>query len=149
MKRHPVYSISVLEDGTIIGVRGNPLKPHLNSKGYQRIKVYEKGTKQINLFVHHLVCEAFHGPRPEGMKVAHNNGNHLDNRASNLRWATDSENQNDRKDHGTMGKLTLEQVQEIRARRATEKPAALAQEYGVSYYTVWDIVKRRTWKEVD
>jgi hypothetical protein len=143
---HQIYPIIIHEDGTIIGPRGNPLKGSPNSKGYLRISVPAGPYKQKRLFVHHLVCEAFHGPRPEGMKVAHTNGNQLDNRADNLRWATDSENQNDRKGHGTVGKLTKEKADEIRVRRAAgEKPGRLATEYGVSYYAVWDVCNGRTW----
>lgn len=46
-------------------------------------------------FVHHLVLEAFVGPRPAGMQACHFNGNGHDNRLSNLRWDTQSGNQLD------------------------------------------------------
>lgn len=45
--------------------------------------------------VHHLVLEAFHGPRPTGLHGCHNNGDPLDNRAGNLRWDTQSGNMRD------------------------------------------------------
>jgi hypothetical protein len=42
--------------------------------------------------VHVLVCLAFHGSRPDGMEVLHDNHNPADNRPGNLRWGTRSEN---------------------------------------------------------
>jgi hypothetical protein len=48
-----------------------------------------------NLKVHHLVCEAFHGPKPFPRAVViHINENALDNRPENLRWGTQKENLN-------------------------------------------------------
>lgn len=51
--------------------------------------------------VHHLVAEAFLGPRPDGRCVCHINGDALDNRAANLRWGTWSSNVHDMLAHGT------------------------------------------------
>lgn len=45
--------------------------------------------------VHTLVARAFLGPAPTGMEVCHNNGQHRDNRLSNLRYDTHAENQRD------------------------------------------------------
>lgn len=42
--------------------------------------------------VHRLVCEAFHGPAPEGCEVSHKNNDKLDNRSRNLEWATHKKN---------------------------------------------------------
>ncbi|MGC5078489.1 HNH endonuclease signature motif containing protein [Agrococcus sp. DT81.2] len=42
--------------------------------------------------VHHLVLEAFVGPRPDGMFGCHWNDDPYDNRLENLRWATPSAN---------------------------------------------------------
>ena len=48
-----------------------------------------------NYKVHRLVCEAFHGPAPDGMPVVlHLNEDALDNRPKNLRWGTQKENLN-------------------------------------------------------
>ena len=48
-----------------------------------------------NYKVHRLVCEAFHGPAPDGMTVVlHLNEDALDNRPENLRWGTQKENLN-------------------------------------------------------
>jgi HNH endonuclease len=53
-------------------------------------------------FVHTLVAIAFHGVREKGKQVCHNNGNHRDNRAENLRWGTHTENARDKYEHRTM-----------------------------------------------
>lgn len=45
--------------------------------------------------VHVLVCEAFHGPRPDGLVVRHLNNIKTDNRAENLAWGTRSQNARD------------------------------------------------------
>lgn len=49
-----------------------------------------------NVKVHFAVCEAFHGPSPDGKKgVRHLNENGLDNRPGNLRWSSQKVNLND------------------------------------------------------
>ncbi len=42
--------------------------------------------------VHHLVADAFIGPRPEGMQINHIDGNRNNNRKENLEYCTHSEN---------------------------------------------------------
>lgn len=51
--------------------------------------------------VHRLVARAFHGRCPRGREVCHDNGNGLDNRATNLRYDTKSNNNLDQTRHGT------------------------------------------------
>jgi len=51
--------------------------------------------KYGNLKIHRAVCEAFHGPAPEGKKyVLHADENALNNRPENLSWGTQKENLN-------------------------------------------------------
>jgi hypothetical protein len=48
-----------------------------------------------NLKVHRLVCEAFHGPPPDGKPfVLHADENALNNRPENLSWGSQKENLN-------------------------------------------------------
>ncbi len=48
-----------------------------------------------NYKIHKLVCEAFHGPAPEGRPyVLHADENALNNRPENLSWGTQKENLN-------------------------------------------------------
>lgn len=51
--------------------------------------------------VHQLILETFVGPRPDGMVACHNDGDHLNNDISNLRWDTPSSNMLDMVQHGT------------------------------------------------
>jgi hypothetical protein len=60
-----------------------------------RHKYYGLVYRGKNYKVHRLVCEAFHGPAPEGKNVViHENENALDNRPENIRWGTQKENLN-------------------------------------------------------
>ena len=52
-------------------------------------------------FVHRLVMEAFVGPKPPGLETRHLDGDPTNNRLSNLRYGTVSENQLDSVRHGT------------------------------------------------
>ena len=63
-----------------------------------------KDDRCVTRKVHHLVLEAFDGPCPEGMVCRHLNGNPADNRAENLKWGTEKENNEDKIRHGTSGK---------------------------------------------
>lgn len=42
--------------------------------------------------LHRVICEAFHGPCPDGMECDHIDNDKLNNSASNLRWVTASFN---------------------------------------------------------
>lgn len=55
------------------------------------IVIYKGKTYKI----HRLVCEAFHGPQPDGKPVVmHIDENSANNRPENLKWATQKENLN-------------------------------------------------------
>ncbi len=43
-------------------------------------------------YIHILICAIFHGPKPEGMEVSHLDNNGLNNKISNLEWATHRNN---------------------------------------------------------
>ena len=123
--------------------------------------------------VHRLVCEAFHGHAPTKLhQVAHADGTRTNGAASNLRWATRSENMEDARAHGTMAigarhgrtrspektprgehhghaKLTDADVQSIRsAQRFNGSGRALAARYGVSPATISVIRSGKTWRHV-
>lgn len=71
---------------------GGLLSPWPDRDGYLRVSLRDE-----QVFVHRLVLEAFHGPRPFGMEGLHGPGGRQDNRAVVLRWGTHRENEQDRK----------------------------------------------------
>ena len=137
--------------------------PHLKiQKRYQRgiphqTSVYLRNGKGIykNALVHILVCRAFHGNKPsEKHIVAHWDGDPFNNYFVNLRWATNSENEEDKRRHGTlmmgpknhMAKLTEGDV--VKIRRLIMKGltnAEIAQQFGVTTTTIRHIFHKRTW----
>lgn len=70
---------------------GRELRPNSWCRGYQRVRMWD-GDRQVGKAIHHLVLEAFVGPRPEGHLGLHRDDDSLNNAVSNLRWGTVSEN---------------------------------------------------------
>lgn len=107
--------------------------------------------------VSRIVCERVHGAPPtRDHQAAHScgKGHEACINPKHLRWATPSENQKDRAEHGThtMGErnpkavLAKSDVHRIRRLIADGKTRrALAREYGVSRQAIADIAARRTW----
>lgn len=58
------------------------------------------GGRKRTVRVHHLVLEAFIGPRPPGLECLHANDIGTDNRAENLSWGTTSQNTLDKVKNG-------------------------------------------------
>jgi hypothetical protein len=106
--------------------------------------------------VHKLVAYAFLGKPPfDEAMVAHNDGNKLNCRIDNIRWASGVENQRDRHRHGTHvcgsevhgSKLTEGDIPLIRRRIASgERYPSIANDFGVSVSTISLIKKNRIWR---
>lgn len=112
--------------------------------GYGMVSFKRGGSKMRR--AHNLVCELAHGPAPEGRTdAAHRCNTPACINKRHLRWANRSENLADGVRPPTYGnmKLTYEEVCRIRA--STEKSSLLASQFGVSYYTIWDIRADRSW----
>lgn len=118
----------------------------------ERLSEVRRGAKTV--YVHSLVCAAFHGPRPEGLQCCHNDGNPQNNRPENLRWDTRRANEADRIIHGThnrgerhgLSKLKDAQVIEIkRFLQAGKSMRSLAKEFGVSEACIYDIKEGKRW----
>lgn len=71
-----------------------------DDRGYPVIQLFG-GPRTIARKVHRLVLETFVGPRPEGFDTRHLDGDTSNNRLSNLRYGTRSENNFDAVRHGT------------------------------------------------
>lgn len=79
---------------------GRILKASAQGKqGYHIVGLSLNGSVRMR-YVHHLVAEAFHGPRPVGLVVRHLDGNPANNRATNLVYGTYEENNQDTVNHG-------------------------------------------------
>lgn len=89
----PDYRVG--DDGSVWSKRRGDdwfkLKGTPNSRGY-KVVVLTGSTGQKAVAVHVCVVRAFIGPRPEGKQDRHLNSNKLDNRLSNLKYGTPTEN---------------------------------------------------------
>src|SRR5665647_1789598 len=66
--------------------RGRLFKPsRMDAWGHRGVKLRRDGVVRSR-YVHHLVLEAFVGPRPAGTEACHWNDVPDDNRLVNLRW---------------------------------------------------------------
>lgn len=77
--------------GTHVGkvLRQQPRNAYLNV-------TLSRDGKEVTFAVHRLVCYAFHGPPPLGRTtVLHQDDDAHNNRADNLRWGTQAENNRD------------------------------------------------------
>lgn len=157
---HPLYEVS--DQGRVRSWNGmgrasvtRARKPRVLSRKPARDGRVTVTLGRGNFFrVSELVCEAFHGSRPDGMECCHNNGKPWDNRASNLRWDTRAGNHADKLKHGThsrgerhgASKLTERKVEQII--RDVEKGAshsATARKFGVARQTIGKIVNGKRW----
>jgi hypothetical protein len=119
----------------------------MTASGYLGLSVSRNGTSKRKQ-VAHLVAEAFIGPRPVGLDVCHNDGNRTNNRRSNLRYDTKSENSRDALRHGThrglqnvgeqhpLAKLSDADVELIRMLRPTLSLRSLSVQFRVSVPTI-------------
>lgn len=179
VRGNPAYAVSnhgrvkrVFPDGK--GRPGTIIRQQIMSHGYPVVRIVPLVGETKRKLVHRLVCEAFHGTPPTPKhESAHGDGNRLNARADNLRWATRKENMADCLLHGTLAtgprhgrttkpertprgrqhghaKLTERQVRAIRAADVElGSGRKLAQEYGVSPALICSIRARRVWKHLD
>lgn len=104
-------------------------------------------------YAHRWMCEQTHGPAPSRKHhAAHSCGNQLCVNPRHLSWKTNSENQIDRRTHGTSTKggtrwkLTPEQVAVIKAANGVLATKKLADLFGVNEVTIRQIHSGRIWR---
>ena len=122
--------------------------------GYLVVGLADQGRSRTRR-VHHLVLEAFHGPRPSSRhQCRHLNGDSQDNRADNLAWGTAKDNAQDAILHGTRprgeavhnSKLTEKQVVTARLLyKGGFTYKELAKRFAVAIPTIMAAVEGETW----
>jgi hypothetical protein len=104
---------------------------------------------------HRFMCELVHGPAPSPRhQAAHSCGNGRNGCVNprHLSWKTNGENQLDRRAHGTdnrmgpKGRLTVEDLDEIRRLRATMTQPQLAKMFGVTHSTIQYALRPKVYK---
>lgn len=124
---------------------------HRSRSGYAMINIHGSPTT-----VSRIVCQRVYGPSPAGqIDAAHSCGNgHLGCvNPKHLRWATRSENADDKLIHGTItqgerhprSKLTAADVREIRRLCQSASARSVAREYRVSSSTIERILRGESW----
>lgn len=133
-------------------------KTHPAANGYLCVTLQKPDGNRCSKYpVHALVAAAFLGPRPDGMQVAHADGDRSNARLDNLRYATPLENAEDKRRHGTdtpgerngRRKLTDDAVREIRRMRARGAlQRELAAKFGVSISAIQFVLNGQHWNHV-
>ena len=125
-------------------------------RGYMTVTLWDRANKKKDFrYVHRLVLETFCGCCPEGQEACHNDGDKRNNKLSNLRWDTKSENVKDLYRHGKEihgerapnGRLRAGEALAIKqlAESGLYKLRDIAKQYGVSVPTVSAIKVGRLW----
>lgn len=151
-----LYAVS--NHGRIRSLRNNIYLRPATSHGYEHVTLVDADGSRKNLRIHVIVLTAFCGPAPfTGAHAAHNDGVKTNNRLTNLRWASATENQADIARHGRRrrgveiygAKLNDNAVRAIRNRllRGEQYPT-IADDFEVSISTISLISRDKIWRHV-
>ena len=158
----PAYSVSshgrVRRDWAARGAKvGRLLRTPPDANGYAVVNLSRGYGDQERVYVHRIVALAFLGePTEERRQIAHWDGNPANAAASNLRWATQAENEADKTRHGRRRgsgaharKLSPEDVKEIRAMLSLGMTLRkVSSAFGVAHSAVGDIKYGKTYTNV-
>lgn len=119
--------------------------------GYSQI-----GANGRVMYGHIVSYEHFHGPKPEGTIIRHTCDNPICVQPDHLTIGTHKDNHADMDSRGRrkpakgesqhLAKLTAEAVRHIRS--SDETANELAARYGVSHWTIRDVLKGKTWRHI-
>lgn len=144
------YEVSDM--GRVRNVRRDSILAPLNARGYRRVGLYLNGAMKL-INVHHLVCAAFIGERPERQEINHKNGIRNDNRLENLEYCTRKANalHARRMLHRSSGenhykcRLSTESITEIRRlAESGETQTRIGEMFGVTQAHISQIVLGRS-----
>lgn len=133
---------------------GTTMAPSKSKGGYLLMKFSHDGVKSLKT-VHRVVLEAWAGPCPAGHEACHFDGDRTNNAASNLRWDTRRNNNEDKRRHGTTmrgernpgSRLTVDCVRDIILSSDSNHDAATR--HGVTKKHIGRIRRREQWGWVD
>lgn len=121
--------------------------PYSRARGYGNLKYENRIT-----YAHVVMCEQVNGSAPSSEhQAAHSCGNTWCVNPKHISWKTPSENQLDKRTHGTTPKepgkykLTPEDVARIRSLQGEMTHDNLAEMFGVSRRNIGAILQRRSW----
>lgn len=153
-----VYSTLDCSRTGYLGGVAREMRPGLGRNGYRVVRLKCDDGVVRTRYVHHLVAEAFLGPRPEWHEeVRHLDGRKLNCAASNLAWGTRRDNSGDSRRHGSMivgsrshlAKLRENDVAKIKKLHADgARVCELARRFGVNHATISAIRTGKTWAHV-
>jgi predicted DNA binding protein len=155
-KIKPEYQFEVSNYGRVRRIRKdaeNEFSKLGTIEGYYSIGVKQTTGKSTNFYVHRLVAAAFLKPETEKHKfVIHLDFNKLNNRANNLKWATQKEvrehQENNPKWIKTKGRISNSKLTETQVRRLKMKILdperktrykILAKQFGISEMQLYRI----------
>ncbi|WP_047219965.1 HNH endonuclease [Delftia lacustris] len=132
---------------------------HVAATGYLCVTLQKPDGDRCSKYpVHSLVASAFLGPRPDGMQIAHFDGDRQNALLENLRYATAAENAADKRRHGTnaagerngMHKLTESSVREVRRLHSRgDSQTSLAKKFNVSTSAIQFVIAGQHWSHVE
>jgi hypothetical protein len=139
------------------GTKRPILSPYTAKVGYKMVTL-SHGTipTRKKWYVHHLVTEAFQGPRPPDKVVNHKDAEKVNNLPVNLEYVPQRENVqhacrlglHPRGERNGHAKLTEEDVREIRELRGAFTVRELGELYGINSGSISDIQNRKRWRHV-
>ena len=136
------------------------LRPYTRGDGYVFASLRDQDGRRKKIGVHRLVLLSHSGPGDDGMECAHNDGNPGNNKLSNLRWATRSDNHLDKREHGTMhrpvgekspfAKLDAAGVVKMFEMRAEGKTfTQLSAIFGIGTGRISNVLNRKSYRSVE